>query len=180
VLLGLLLAVTATGCSRAVPGMPTAAPPTTTFPTAGAPPPATRAIALVADVLPDECLLDAAQFGALLGRPVRPPQQSVLRRDNGSRSSSCTVGSTGGTRTPVGAINIYRVRSGTAAEFVRGSGGRALPGAGEAAAVLDTASGPTLQVAREPFLVTVAVAGRGPDDEAWRTAAAAALARLPR
>ena len=178
-LLGLLLAATATGCSRAVPGIPTATPPTATSPTAGAPAPATRAIALVADVLPDECLLDAAQFGALLGRPVRPPQQSVLRRDDGSRSSGCTVGSTDGSRTPVGAINIYRVRSGTAAEFVRGSGGQDLPGAGEAAAVLDTASGPTLQVAREPFLVTVAVSGRRPGDDAWRTAAAGALARLP-
>jgi hypothetical protein len=45
--------------------------------------------------------------------------------------------------------------------------------------VLDTAAGPTLQVASARFLVTVVVQGREPDDAAWRGAARAALARLP-
>jgi hypothetical protein len=50
---------------------------------------------------------------------------------------------------------------------------------GRAAVVLDTAAGPTLQVAGGRFLVTVVVQGREPDDAAWRAAARAALARLP-
>jgi hypothetical protein len=181
VFLGLLLAVTA-ACSRPVAGTPTVAPassPVTASPTLVEPAPGTPAIALVADVLRDECLLDAAQFGALLGRPVRSPEQSVVRRDDGSPTAGCAVSSTDGSRAPLGTINVYGVRSGTAAAFVRGSGGRIVPGAGEAAAVLETASGPTLQVARGSFLVTVVVVGRAPDDDAWRAAATAALARLP-
>ena len=179
VLVGLLLAVTA-ACSRPVAGTPTAGPSSVAAsPTAVGPAPGTRTIALVPDVVRNECLLDAAQFGALLGRPVRPPQQSVVRRDDGSRTAGCAVSSTDRSRAPLGTINVYRVRSGTAAEFVRGSSGRAVPGAGETAAVLDTASGPTLQVARGPFLVTLVVAGRAPDDDAWRAAATAALAQLP-
>jgi hypothetical protein len=133
------------------------------------------------DVLPDECLLDAPQLAALLGRPVRPPEQSVVRRDDGSRSSSCYVAPSEGAPTPLAAINVYRVRAGTPRDFVRAAaaGGRALTGAGEAAAVLDTAVGPTLQVAGARFLVTLVVQGREPRDDAWRAAARAALARLP-
>ncbi|MDT7579486.1 MAG: hypothetical protein QOK35_750, partial [Pseudonocardiales bacterium] len=67
------------------------------------------------------------------------------------------------------------------AQFVsaRAPGGRLLAGIGEAAAVLDTVAGPTLQVASSRFVVTVAVQDREPDDTAWRAAARAALARLP-
>ena len=78
------------------------------------------------------------------------------------------------------AINVYRVRAGTPAEAVRAAGGRALPGLGEAATLLETAAGPTLQVASPRFLVTLLVQGRSPPDDAWRVAARAALARLPR
>jgi hypothetical protein len=189
VLLGLLLA--GTGCSRMVAGSATAAPSasspvatssTTSGPAPRSAPPSTPAVrttALESDVLPDECLLDAAQFTALLGRQVRPPQQSPVRRNDGSRSSSCYAGSVQGARTPLAAINVYRVRSGTPAEFVRAAGGRALAGAGAAAAVFDTAGGPTLQVASARFLVTLVVAGRDPGDDAWRAAAAAAVVRLP-
>ena len=136
-----------------------------------------RTPALETDVLADECLLDAAQLGALLGRPVRV-EQSVVRRDDGTRSTSCHAGAAKGKPAPPAAINVYRVRTGTPAEFVRGAGGRALGGAGEAATLLETAAGPTLQVAGPAFLVTLAVQGRAPD-EAWRAAARAALARLP-
>jgi hypothetical protein len=131
-------------------------------------------------VLADECLLDAAQLTALLGRPVRAPEQSVVRRDDGSHSASCYAAPVQGSG-PLAAVNVYRVRVGTPAAFVRAAaaGGRALAGAGTAAAVLDTAAGPTLQVAGRRFLVTVAVAGHEPDDAAWRRAARAALARLP-
>ena len=203
VLLPLLLALLAatTGCTRAVAGAPSAAAPhafsvtatptpgsatagdTDGGPDGGARDPTPTAPAgpslLEPDVLPDECLLDAARFAALLGRRVRDPAQSVVRRADGSRSSSCYVGAAGDDPAPLAAINVYRVRLGTPAQFVRkASGGRTLSGVGEAAVVLDTVAGPTLQVASPRFVVTVAVQGREPADAAWRAAARHALARL--
>ena len=171
-------------CSRAVAGAPSAAPGPTAFPSAstGAGTPATtaraRAPALDTDVLADECLLDAAQLGALLDRPVRA-ENAAVRRADGTRSTSCYAGAADGPREPLAAINVYRVRAGTPAEAVRAAGGRALPGLGEAATLLETAAGPTLQVASPRFLVTLLVQGRSPPDDAWRAAARAALARLP-
>ncbi len=132
-------------------------------------------------MLADECLLDPAQLTALLGTPVRAPEQTVVRRDDGSRSSACSV-TAEGDPAPLAAINVYRVRTGTAEQFVRaGAGGRAVGvgRAGRAAVVIDTAAGPTLQVAGARFLVTVVVHGRAPADDAWRAAARAALSRLP-
>jgi len=206
-LLAVLLAGTgAAGCTRVVAGTPAAAPPHAfpATPTArsgsvrvgaavpgdtGTPGPTTdagtatgsagpEAATLAPDVIADECLLDTAQFTALLGRPMRPPVESVVQRDDGSRSSLCYAGPVDGAG-PAAAMNVYRVRAGTPAQFVRAAGGRALSGAGEVAKVLDTAAGPTLQVASARFLVTVVVQGREPDDAAWRAAARAALARLP-
>ena len=143
-------------------------------------PPAAPAV-LQPHVLADECLLDARQLTALLGRPVRAPTQSVVRRGDGSRSSACHAGAATGDPAPSAAVNVYRVRSGTPAQFVSSGAarGRRLTGIGEAAAVFATATGPTLQVASRRFVVTVAVQGRAPDDAAWRAAARAALARLP-
>ena len=181
IVLGLL--VLGSACSRTVAGAPSAVP--------GAPPAApasagnassatarARAPTLQSDVLADECLLDAGQFGALLGRRMRT-EQSVVRRDDGTRSTSCYAGAVDGSPAPLAALNVYRVHAGTPAEFVRAAGGRALEGAGEAATVLETAAGPTLQVAGRSFLVTLVVQGRSPPDGAWRAAARAAVARLP-
>ena len=190
VALGLLVVP---GCSRAVPGSPSAVPagdvvgrpsppsvPSLPGATVGAAPstPRARAPALVSDVLADECLLDGAQFRALLGRPVRAGQ-SVVRRTDGTQSTSCYATAVDDPGTPVAAINVYRVRSGTPAEFVGAARGRPLVGTGEAAVLLETAAGPTLQVAGPAFLVTLVVQGRSPPDESWRAAARSALARLP-
>jgi hypothetical protein len=178
--LGLLMVMSA--CSRAVAGVPSAAPGPSATPSvsvdAGATTARARAPALDADVLADECLLDATQLGALLDRPVRA-EQAVVRRADGTRSTSCYAGPADGPREPLAAINVYRVRAGTPAEVVRAASGRALPGLGEAATLLETAAGPTLQVASPRFLVTLLVQGRSPPDDAWRAAARAALARLP-
>jgi hypothetical protein len=180
--LGLLMVMSA--CSRAVAGVPSAAPGPTSFPSAatGTGTPTTtaqaRAPALDTDVLADECLLDAAQLGALLDRPVQA-ENAAVRRADGTRSTSCYAGATDGPREPLAAINVYRVRAGTPAEAVRAAGGRALPGLGKAAALLETAAGPTLQVASQHFLVTLLVQGSSPPDDAWRVAARAALGRLP-
>ena len=64
-------------CSRAVPGTPSAVPGTSSAVPGGIAPstPRARAPALVSDVLADECLLDSAEFRALLGRA-----DSVLAR----------------------------------------------------------------------------------------------------
>jgi hypothetical protein len=193
------LSALAAGCTRVVTGMPSAASPhavtssATAAPgsvtadaprgTARDPTPAPRPapVALEPDVLADECLLDAGQFAALLGRPVGAPEQSVVRRGDGSRSSSCYVGPAEGDPAPLAAINVYRVRTGTPAQFVSkgAAGGRRLTGVGVAAAVLDTVAGPTLQVASQRFVLTIVVQGREPGDAAWRAAGRAALARLP-
>ena len=180
--IGLLMALS--GCSPAVAGAPSAAPGPSAFPSASvdAGTPATtarsRAPTLAADVLADECLLDATQFGELLDRPARA-EQAVVRRADGTRSTSCYASAVDGPREPLAAINVYRVRAGTAAEVVRAAGGRALPGLGDAATLLETAAGPTLQLASPRFLVTLLVQGSSPPDDAWSAAARAALARLP-
>jgi hypothetical protein len=203
VALGLLVAA---ACSRSVAGIPTAlpdgtgpppaaapaaaAPPTAVPPTAaipgsgtvtGGPSPSAapvRATTLQPDVLADECLLDATQLGALLGRPARA-EQAVVQRPDGTRGASCYVAAVDGPQAPSAAMNVYRVRSGTPAQFVQAAGGRPLVGVGEAATLLETATGPTLQVASPAYLITLVVHGRSPPDDAWRAAARAALARLP-
>jgi hypothetical protein len=176
------LSALAAGCTRVVTGMPSAASPhAVTSSATAAPAPRPAPVALEPDVLADECLLDAGQFAALLGRPVGAPEQSVVRRGDGSRSSSCYVGPAEGDPAPLAAINVYRVRTGTPAQFVSkgAAGGRRLTGVGVAAAVLDTVAGPTLQVASRRFVLTIVVQGREPGDAAWRAAGRAALARLP-
>ncbi len=179
-----VLAIAVTGCTTVVTGRGVAAPPTvpaTTAPSSPAPPasPAPSRSGLDVDVLSDECLLNASEFGALVGEAVRPPAQDSVDRGDGSSGSSCVATAS---NEPVAIINVYRVRSGTPADFVRAGapgGRRELSGVGEAAAVVDTQTGPTLQLASPDYLVTILVAGRTPTDDAWRTAATAALSRLP-
>jgi hypothetical protein len=134
---------------------------------------------LDADVLADECLLTAAEFGELVDLQVRPPEQSTVDRSDGSRSAGCVVAAESG---PVALVNVYGVRTGTPADYVRAAdaaGRRDLPGVGAGAAVIGTAAGPTLQLAGERYLITILVSGSVPSDEEWRAAAEAALSRLP-
>jgi hypothetical protein len=176
----------AAGCTTVVPGSGRAAGPVavTGAPvapeTTAAPPPPQSALA--ADVVADECLLDALGFSALLGEPVLPPEQGRVVRGDGSSTSSCFANSARGAPEPLAAINVYEPRTGTPAEFVRAAapeGRRELTGVGEAAALVDTAPGETLQLAAARFVVTIAVLGGTPSDDAWRAAATAVLARLP-
>lgn len=185
-----LLGGASAGCTAVVPGTATAAPPQMANPPDVAsqnptgqnpttPVPAGPRSALIVDPIRDECLLNASEFGLLVGGPVRPPQEVTVDRGDGSTGSSCVV--TAGDE-PIAMINVYRVRSGTPAGYVRAggpSGRRVLAGVGQAAAVIDTAAGPTLQLASPAYLVTILVSGRRPADDAWRAAAAAALSRLP-
>jgi len=178
-------AVLLVGCTQTVAGSGVAAPATaprsTTPSTPSSPAAPTGSSAprsdLEVDVVDDECLLNASEFGALIGQAVRPPEQGDPEGGTGTTGSSC-VANVGDT--PLAMINVYRVRSGTAAEYVRaGAGGRDLPETGEAAAVFETEAGPTLQVASDDFLVTILVSGATPTQDGWRTAATAALTRLP-
>lgn len=167
------------GCTTVVPGSATAASGTASAEPAGPPGSPGLGSGLEADVLPDECLLTAVELGELVGEPVQPPEQGTVERGDGSVSASCVA--TAGSE-PVALVNVYAVRSGTPADYVRaggGSGRRALPGVGEAAVVIGTAAGPTLQLAGERYLVTILVSGRAPSDPRWRAAAEAALSRLP-
>jgi hypothetical protein len=123
--------------------------------------------ALVAGVVEDECLLDATGFAQLLGAPVLPPANS---------GSPPACGTTTRTAPPIlAAINVYGVRGADPAALLRT--GRALD-IGEAAAVVDTAGGPTLQIATGTYLVTIAVADHEPPDEMWITAGRAAVESL--
>ncbi|MHA6623094.1 hypothetical protein [Pseudonocardia sp. DLS-67] len=134
---------------------------------------------LEADVLADECLLTAAELGELVDLSVGPPQQGTVDRGDGSRSGGCAVTAASG---PVALVNVYGVRSGSPADYVRAAdtdGRRELPGVGTGAAVIGTAAGPTLQLAGEQYLVSILVTGSAPSDEEWLAAAEAALSRLP-
>jgi hypothetical protein len=165
VVTALVLPLVGAGCTTVVAGSAAAAGP--------------RIDGLDADVLADECLLTAAEFGELVDLPVAPPEQGSVDRGDGSRGAACVV--TAGSE-PVALVNVYGVRTGTPADYVRiadAAGRRELPGIGAGAAVIGTAAGPTLQLAGERYLVTILVSGSVPSDEEWRAAAEAALLRLP-
>ncbi|ALE84130.1 hypothetical protein [Pseudonocardia sp. HH130629-09] len=137
----------------------------------------TRAAApapLTSDVVADECLLDrAALTGLLGGPPVAPATNAVVTRTDGTRTRACFALADGVTVS----VNVYTTNRGTPAGYVAGARhGSTVTGlpAGTSATVLDTVAGPTLQLATDRYLVTVAVAGRTPSRDQWRTAAVAA------
>jgi hypothetical protein len=176
----------ASGCTETVPPGPGVAAPDL-VPSVPAPPIDPSAAAgpsfgLDADVLADECLLDAAQLQALVGEPVLAPKQGSVQRPDGSSASSCYVQAAEGSPAPIAAINVYLPRGGTPADFVRAGapgGRRELPGVGRAAALVEVQMGTTLQLAGERYVVTITVLTAPPPDDAWRTAATQALAALP-
>lgn len=183
----MLIAVPVAGCTTQIPGTGTPADPvavaetsTSASPAPSGPAPARSGLA--ADVVDDECLLDSLQFSDLLGEPVLPPEQTEVPRADGSSSTSCYADSARGFADPLASINVYEPRSGSPADFVRAAppqGRRDLTGAGQAAVLIDTTPGVTLQVASPRYVVTIAVLDGAPSDDAWRAAAAAALAALP-
>jgi hypothetical protein len=171
IVVGLLVLLLVGGCAVAVPGraVPAPAPPAGPAPSASAAS-TERPPALVADVLDDECLLDAAGFALLVEAAVAPPT-------NGGGPRSCATAATRGTPRALAAINVYGVRDGVPTDLLRS--GRPLTGVGDAARVVETVGGPTLQVAAGAYLVTIAVAERDPDDGRWAEAGRRAVAHLP-
>ena len=148
---------------------------------AGPAAPAPETTLLTADPVADECLLDAGGFAALLGGPVGRPAETAVIRPDGSSTRSCYATSRAGEPAPTAAVNVYRVNRGTPAAFVSAAaGGRPLPGVGEAAVLLDTVGGTTLQVAIPRYLVTVNVVDATPSAERWAAAGRAVVAAAGR
>ncbi|MBP2367346.1 hypothetical protein [Pseudonocardia parietis] len=145
-----------------------------------APPPTRAPAPLTADVVADECLLDADTLAGLLdATPAVAAANAGTERPDGSRSRACFA--VGGSSTV--SVNVYTTNRVTPDRYVRdAAGARAVTGTGEGttAALLDTVAGPTLQLGTARHLVTIAVAGRAPSDEQWRTAARTAVAALAR
>jgi hypothetical protein len=135
-------------------------------------------VALVADPVGDECVLNAAQVTALIGEPADRTAMTSIPGADGRSARGC-VAFRGENQLVL--MNVYRVRDAGPADAVRdgpAEGRRFLDGVGEDAAVVDSRVGPILQVAGRRFLVTIAVAGHVPSDDAWRTAGKAALDRV--
>jgi hypothetical protein len=143
--------------------------------------PAAQPALLTSDVLDDECLLDASGFAALLGGPVGKPAEAAVIRPDGSTTRSCYAASRAGDPAGTAAVNVYRVNQGTPAAFVRATaGGRPMPGVGEAAVLLETVGGTTLQVATARYLITVNVVDAAPSTERWAAAGRAVAAAVAR
>jgi hypothetical protein len=173
-------ALVPSGCSRAVAGVPSAAPgPSATRPRPSTPgrrrrrrEPGSARRRRARRRVPAR--RHAARGAA--DRPVRA-EQAVVRRTDGTRSTSCT------SALPTGRGNRWRRSTSTGCGRARprrpcGRRGRALPGLGEATALLETAAGPTLQVASPRFLVTLLCrAARRPTTPGAR--ARRRLTRLP-
>lgn len=116
-------------------------------------------------------MLTAAEIEDLTGVDVLRPVQVEVPREDGRTTNGClAVAADSGERVVL--MNVYAMRTGSPAGAV--APGRPID-AGRKAAVVRAVAGPTLQVAGDEFLVTVQVAGRMPDDDAWRAAAEAAL-----
>ncbi|WP_214404309.1 hypothetical protein [Pseudonocardia lacus] len=132
--------------------------------------------ALVADPVADECVLSAPEAEALIRLPVERTAMTSIPGPDEVPAPGC-VAFQGENQQVL--MNVYEVRSGTPADAVRARDGlRAIDGVGEAAGVVMARTGPTLYVAGNRFLVTIAVAFREPSDDAWRAAGRAALDRV--
>jgi hypothetical protein len=121
-------------------------------------------------------VLSAPEAAALVQLPVERTVMTSIPGPDEVPAPGC-VGVQGENQQVL--MNVYEVRGGSPADAVRARDGvRALDGVGEAAGIVMARSGPTLYVAGDRFLVTIAVAFREPSDDAWRAAGRAALGRV--
>ncbi len=132
---------------------------------------------LVADPVADECVLTAPEAQALTGIPLDRTVMTSIPGPEERPNPGC-VAVRGESQFVL--MNVYGVRPGAPADALRDvpAGGRALDGVGRAAVIVPARAGPTLQVAGDTYLVTIAVAGVDPSDDAWRAAGNAALDRV--
>jgi hypothetical protein len=135
-------------------------------------------VALVADPVPDECVLTAAEVQALVGQPVDRTAMTPIPASDEKSVRGC-VAFRG--ENQILLMNVYRVRGGTPADAVRSADGadrRFLDGVGEAAVIVPARTGPALQVAGKRYLVTLEAGYLNPTDEAWRVAGRTAIDRV--
>ncbi|MCY7342628.1 MAG: protein kinase [Pseudonocardia sp.] len=142
----------------------------------GAAAPVTAPGQLLANVLPDECLLSVAEMSSLVERDVDNLQQG--RIDGGPLGCVARVDGT-----PLALVNVYEVAFGSPSDVVTASAAQGrdlLDGVDQPAVLVNADAGPTLQVAGPRYLATIQVMGRTPSRSHWADAGGAALRSMPK
>ena len=143
---------------------------------------------LTPNVVEDECLLAAGEFGSLVGRTAIRAENTELAGD-GRRSCFYLPDDAGGPADdPAARIDVYASASLPPPDLVAriaANGGRALAGVANGAVVVTASDGSSELVVASPALLAVLTvlptgAATPPSDQAWTAAAAAMAARLSR
>lgn len=140
---------------------------------------------LTPNVVDDECLLTAQEYGALAGSTGIRAENTELAGGGGRRS--CFY-SPDGSDEPAARIDVYASSSLPPPELVArivAGGGRPLAGVAQGAAVVTAQDGSVELVVASPALLAVLTVLPGgtaapPSDQAWTEAATAMAGRLPR
>lgn len=139
---------------------------------------------LVPNVVQNECLLTAAEFGGLIGRIVQRAENTELADGTGRRS--CIYADQDDQ--PTGRVDVYAPASAPAGQLVsriasNSERSQRIDNIGEGAVVLSGLDGTTeLVVASRTLLVILTVlpgTAIPPSDAAWSVAAAAMFDQLP-
>jgi hypothetical protein len=139
----------------------------------------------VAGVVADQCLLTAAEFGALAGRQSNPGENSA-GTGQGTQSRECWYLASSG-NAPLGRITVYGSNGPPPPELLQRAiggvaGSRPLAAVGRAAVILPDGNGRPdmdLWVATDRYLVQIHVVDNPPDDARWTAAATTAAQHLP-
>lgn len=130
---------------------------------------------LLANVLPDECLLSVAAMSSLVEQEVDDLRQG--RIDGGPLGCVARVDGS-----PVALVNVYEVAVGSPSDVVTASAAQGrglLDGVDRPAVLVNADAGPTLQVAGPRYLATIQVMGLTPSRSRWADAGDAALLSMP-
>jgi hypothetical protein len=139
----------------------------------------------VAGVVQDQCLLTAAEFGALAGRPSNRGENSA-DTGQGTQSRECWYSAATG-NAALGRINVYGSNGPPPPELLQRvigkvAGSRPLAAVGRAAVILPDGNGRPdmdLWVATDRYVVQIHVVDNPPDDAHWTAAGTAAAQHLP-
>ncbi|WP_460865590.1 hypothetical protein [Rhodococcus aerolatus] len=161
-----------------VPSSPTESP-TVPSPATTSAAPASGEVPIVDAGLPDDCLLTAAQMGALASVGPMAPEQTTVTQSDGQTVVSCFYTEQGSFQ-PKGRIQVYTTTGAPVSEVMDRLQGTPVPGVGDRAVLVRSGEQNLLWFAAGPRIATVRLTG-GLDGsaEAFRTAgqqAAAALA----